>query len=172
MYTPAIRWLLVLVSVGFGVYELCMGDLRGLLLLFAVGLLIFGHFRYGTVWLAWRAARGGNRERAAALLSRVQSVDSLNSQNRAYYHLLQGLLASTGEQSEAAAHLEKVSKAALRTDNDRCLLACLRTSNALKQGDRSDAEASLQEARTYPQNPRTQKLLEKIEEEFREAGEP
>jgi hypothetical protein len=50
-----------------------------------------GYFRHGTVWLAFRAQRRGNTERAKRLLQEIVYFNWLSSQSQVYYQFLVGI---------------------------------------------------------------------------------
>lgn len=104
MYSLRLRVLLILASLILGVVALVRGPARaGVLFLTAAAALIYGHYRYGTIWLAFRAYRRGEVERAASLLAQMRPTALLRKRDLAYYHFLRGAIAEQrGEGSVAA----------------------------------------------------------------------
>jgi hypothetical protein len=122
MLPPRIRWLLAVGSFAFGCYRVIAGDWLGLGLLALSAWLTYGYFKYGTVWLAFRAVAGGQMEKAAGLLQEVRRPEALGGQDRGYFELASGFVCVSRAQNERAEqHLRSALAAQLRTDNDRAL---------------------------------------------------
>ena len=148
MFTPVTRAFLILGSIAYAIWLFSMGNLGGILFLVAAACLVFGYFRYGTIWLAFQAVRKGKFKLAEKLIGKVFDPNSLNPQSRAYYHWVHGMLAlKHGDLNRARDFLDLAATGKLRTSNDRSMVACTLTQIALAKGDRVAAEEQLQKAR-------------------------
>jgi hypothetical protein len=122
MFPLWVRLLLIAAMLGRGSYLIYSGDRTGYLGIAAAMLFVYGYFRYGTVWLAWRAAQKGKLDAAQRLLAQNRFPSALTSQSRAYHEFLSGVIAfNHGQDSDAERHLRTSLNFAFRTENDRCL---------------------------------------------------
>lgn len=148
MYSIPVRLALVVSSIGFGIYLIRAGDSLGWMLMVVAALLVYGHFRYGTVWLAFRAVKRSDMDRAARLLTQVSNPKTLSSQQRAYFEMVSGMVAAHREQgAEAEQHLQASLDYRLRTENDRAIVEATLAELLAKRGDISGARALLDSAR-------------------------
>ncbi len=109
----------MLFSLVFGVWRLLEGDTFGWLSIIAAVLLVVGHFRYGTVWLAFKLAQLGRLESAKKLLLQVKRPQYLSIESRTYYNFLFGaILKDEAKNAEAEVHLRSALAGRLRTNND------------------------------------------------------
>ncbi|HYQ14811.1 MAG TPA: hypothetical protein VEQ58_03610, partial [Polyangiaceae bacterium] len=148
MLTPKLRFVLAVVSFLFGVYRVISGDYAGLALLAASAFLAYGYFKYGTVWLAFRAVSGGEIDKAAELLQQVKRPSSLGAQERAYYELASGFVcASRAQNEQAEQHLRLALQNQLRTDNDRALAEAILAQLLVARDEPTEARRVLEAAR-------------------------
>lgn len=164
MFHPVVRFLLVAACVLYGVWSLQAGRETWIVPFLAAGLLAWGYFRHGTVWLAFRAARRGDFDRSGRLIAKVREPERLTDQNRAYYHWIRGMLAlERGDLAPAREHLETAGRGKLRTANDRSIVACQTAEVCARLGDRAAAQVYLTNARAQPHKPQVDELIAKVE---------
>lgn len=165
MFTFSIRMILVAATACVGAYRLSSGNQDGAMLLVASGLLVYGHFRYGTVWLAYRAARAGKFERAGQLLSQISRPSILSSQMRAYYEFVHGAVAANSDRNEQAEqHFRNALQFKLRTDNDRCVVEINLAELLAQRGALDEARELVASARTRHCNPQVAAIVETVAE--------
>ncbi len=137
MFSTSVRIALIVAALGLGLVEVSTGNSIGYCLIAAAALLAYGHFRYGPVWLAFRALKAGDADRAARLLSQVKRPSWLSSPQRAYFEFASGALAAArGADADAEQHLRAALAHELRTDNDRCAVEVDLARLLAKRGDR------------------------------------
>jgi hypothetical protein len=171
MFPLAIRVPLIVLTLAFGIYHLPSSPTRGAVYLFACALLVVGHFRYGTVWFAFRAFRRGNLPKARRLLARVRNPDHLSSRFRAYYDWMQGAFAiDDGEPEKAIDLLDRAFTGGLQTDHARCGVALLMATALLDMGDRETATEVLERARTIAHRPSLRPVFESLEARLADGG--
>jgi hypothetical protein len=164
MFTPAVRYILIGLGLALSAVFFAKGRWVGLFPLLAVGLLVYGHFRFGTVGLAFRALRQGDMERAETLLRKVADPEKLNPQARAYHDWIKGVVTTArGELEQARPYLESAVGGALRTSNDRSLALCCLAEVAAKSGNRGEAGEILERARAEPHTPSVDQVIANIE---------
>jgi hypothetical protein len=142
MYSPRLRFgLIVLLLVsGFAVLFVYQYWVAVLMLWSTALLLMFGHFRYGSIIATLWALRQGNIEKASELLAAIKRPQWLSRRYRAYYFFCLGLVAFyrkqmdegvahfneslaqglSGKQELAIAHLNLAHAAYIRQDWDSC----------------------------------------------------
>ena len=136
--------LVVLLCCALGVVQLRADVGSGVAFLVAGALFAYGHFRYGPVWLALRAARAGDIDRAATLLGQVRRPAMLSRESSAYYHLTQAvIMLARCEPAEAERALHGALSLGLRTRNDRAVAHLLLAEVLLARSARIEAEAQL-----------------------------
>jgi predicted Zn-dependent protease len=134
-------------------------------MLIAACSLAYGYFRYGTVWLAFRALRAGHAGRARALLDQVAFPDYLRSQDRAYYEMLRGLLAREKEEwATAREHLQRALEGDLRTANNRSMVECALAEALLNCGESTAAREHLELARRHDHKTEMAAAIREVEE--------
>ena len=170
MFTAPIRLALFAVCIGLGVYGLYTGQATAWAYLLAAVLLVYGHFRYGPVWLAWRAVRNNDLERAKRLLAGVSNPGSLRPDQSAYFSFAQGLVAlNEGDLGAAVEHLTKASEGKLRTSNDRSLAVMYLSAAKFDLGEQDAARALLEKARSIPHKSGVASFLDDLDAKFQAA---
>lgn len=147
MFSPRVRALLAAVSFAFGCYQVVSGHYVGLVFFAVAAFLAYGYFKYGTVWLAFRAVARGEMEGAAKLLAQVRKPEALGAQDRGYYELASGFVcASRGQNERAEAHLRAALAHELRTDNDRALAEAVLAQLLIARDEMVEARKLLERA--------------------------
>jgi outer membrane PBP1 activator LpoA protein len=163
MFTATVRFALATIASCYGVYLISAGDRTGVLGLAVAALLVYGYFRYGTVWLAFRAAQQDNIERARRLLSQIKYPSLLASQSRAYYELLAGHIAlSQQQESTAETHFRTSLNYRLRTQNDRCLAEVTLAEILAKSGRTAEAREFVAHANSRFCRPEIRERIEQV----------
>jgi len=165
---------LILLCIGLAAYLLAAGrSFAGAAALAIAASLAYGYFRYGTVWLAFRALRAGRSDRARALLDQIRFPDRLRSQDRAYYEMLHGMLACEREEwTTAKDHFQRAREHRLRTANDRSMVECLLAEVLLRCGDPVAAREHLELARGHFPKPEVAAAIRNVEELIARGTEP
>lgn len=85
----------------------------------AAGLIIYGHYRYGTVYIAFQELKKENYDKAEKLISKIKNPDLLSNGQKSYYHFIQGAIASNKDEWEKSYfEWSKAIEIGLRTEND------------------------------------------------------
>lgn len=164
MLTPPLRFAIVAVCLVYGAWSLGHGRIDGLIPILGALVLLWVHYRFGTVWLAFGALQKGDDEKARQLIDKVLHPDSLNDQHRAYFNWIKGVLAGKeNDLTTARKFLIAAQDGELRTMNDRCIVACLLAEIALKLDDPVEARAQLDLVRSQPHKPQVDAMVEAIE---------
>lgn len=165
MFSGWMRVGLVFVSGILGVYQLQQRHhATAAMFLVAIVLLIYGHYRYGTVWLAFRRLRTGDTRRASRLLAQISTPRLLNSQNRAYYEWIKGELAcEAGDFAAAESHFRQSLAHDLRTSNNRCVVEARLAAVLIKQNMSEEAQELIRVARQRQHKPQIDTILDDLE---------
>lgn len=151
MFTPVVRLAAVLVLLALAIRELGERPVLSAAWFACAACLAYGHFRYGTVWLASRAVRRGDFAKAKSLLGRIRRPDLLRRVDRAHYEYIRGAIdLDEGNAAGAIAHLRSALDGGLHTSNNRCVVACMLAEASLGIGDREGAARYLEIARGLP----------------------
>jgi hypothetical protein len=117
MFSPTLRLLLILASIGFGVHQLTRGNfLAGAGFLTGAALLAWGHVRYGTVWAAFKRLQAGDVRGANQMLDHLEAVLDLRRKR--------GLFIEERHAAEALAlrgHTEAALDALEKAERDRTI---------------------------------------------------
>ena len=162
MFSNPIRLALVLGCVGFGIYRVLYGDRMGLLYVVAGILVAYGYFRYSTVWLAFRAVRKGELDRAGACY-RKRGILPVCLHSSAYFELASGIVsANRGEEEAAERHLRAALGHELRTENDRCVAEVCLAELLARRGNLDEARELVTQARTRHHKPELAEWIDRI----------
>jgi uncharacterized protein HemY len=170
MFTSSVRLVLIVVVVSLGIYMLTQRNSTGIFLLFAGVLLLVGYFRYGSIWIAFRAYNQGNIEQARKLIGQVRNPQALNAQHQAYYNWIQGGIAASEGKSETAYRLlQAAANGRLRTQNDKSVVEYMLSDLARSMGNIGLARQHLERARSFSHRPQLDSLLADLEYKLNEA---
>ena len=173
MFTPAVRLLVIAISVALGIHALPENPFQATLFFVVVPLIVYGYFRYGTVWLAFRAMRKGRLGRAERIIDKVRFPDWLRASDRAYYEWIKGALASErGDDEAAELHLRAAIDRGFRTANDRSVAKASLADILLSRGDPESARECLAEARSTPHKATLDPFIEQIEARLQDPASP
>ncbi|MCB9613219.1 MAG: tetratricopeptide repeat protein [Sandaracinus sp.] len=162
MLTPLFRWLLVALSIAFGVLRLMQGQPVGVLFLVGGAMLAVGHFLYGSVRAAFFSLRRGDLARAQKLIERSPPRFQ-TAETRAYRHwVLAALAEARGKLPDARDELSRALEHGPKSTNDRVLALGTLAAIHLKLGERADATRRLDEAEALQPEPRVRALLAKV----------
>lgn len=166
MFSPLTRYGMIALSIFAAVGMFLQGRwIVGSLFVVAAGLLVWGHQRYGNVWLAFQAYRRGDLDGLARRLADVKHPERLEPQSRAYFELLSGVVAHREGRLEAArAHLGAALAGGLRTTHIQAVARVHLAHVELEGGDPAAARAQLAQARAIPHRPALDAMIGAVEE--------
>ena len=151
MFPAPVRWSIVAVLVVVGVWDLLTPSWSAVLPLAAATIMALGHWRYSTVWFAWRAFRRDDFDKVQELLARVPSYSHLTPQCRSTYDWMMGaVMLHQGSLAQARHYLERAVAGNVRTANNRSIIHLLLSRTALQQGNLELASEHLAAAAKLP----------------------
>jgi tetratricopeptide (TPR) repeat protein len=131
-------------------------------------LLIWSHFKQGTVMLAAKAFHHKDYDKAENLLKEIKDPDSLSSKRRGFYEFIYGnieLQKNNFESSEY--HFQIASRFALRNENDKGIVLAQLANLNLRKHEFEKAKAYIDKAKTLRISARVQSIIQKIEQEIK-----
>lgn len=172
MFTNRARQLVIFVFILvmlFSIYEQAY-EIVGLALL-AIGILVWGYFKEGTVILAAKDFHDKNYEKTESLLRQIDQPKWLSRKRRGYYEYMMGGIALQKQDFEAAEnHYETAAQFPLKSVNDH-VAALVHVANINIRQHRFDkAEAYLGLALKQNQNltSKMRDVITKLEKEIKQ----
>lgn len=166
MHSRWIRFALVVVAISLGAYQLSSGRYgMGLAFIAAGAGLLWVHLRYGTVSLAFGKLQAGDVEGARRLIRETRHPDLLAAQDRAYYELIMGMLASLeSDFPSAEVHLRRALRFEMRRKAERAVVEAHLAAALLENGKATEASELIATARGRNPGPEVMGLLDKLED--------
>jgi len=144
-----------------------ISDVEGWLFLFAGLALIWGYFRYGTIWKAFRLYQKNDLDGLEIQLSNIKKPEWLNAENKAYYHWLNGVILSKDEKwKEAYSNFEIASKGPLRTENALSIVYVCLADTSVFLNDIVKAKEYLVKAKELNHNEGVKQGIEEVEQKI------
>ena len=136
----------------------------------AAGLLIYGHFRYGNVYVAFQELKKENYDKAEKLINNIKNPNTLSKSQKSYYHFTLGLLASNSQDWEKSySELSKALDVGLRTENDTSI-ALLNLANVeLERKNYGQANEFIKKTRKFNLKPLIESETNRIQNEINVA---
>lgn len=170
MFSARTRWLLVTGASLLAFANFARGrTVWGAAFAVAASLVLWGHWRYGSVFAAWQALLKEDRDRARRLLAGTPRPSLLAPRHRAYYHWVRGiLLAHEGETGAAREELERALEGPLRSSSNQALLRAQLAELEIGAGRWRDAERHLRAAHGLRARPGVASIIEELVAELKE----
>ena len=173
MYSPVVRILMGLAGLVLIYYYFQAGsELAGYITLFGVALIVWGYFKNGTVYLAWRAVKKEQFEKAERILNQVRYPELLKKEQRGFYHFARGLIEANRNNSDAAyRNLSDALKFGVRTENNIAIINLNLAGLDFEQGKINEAKEHIKMARTMKYSPALESELLKMEEKINNTAQ-
>lgn len=113
MLNKIIKYVLILASLGWAVFQFTKGNIgNGILFVLIAGIFVLSLFKNELIIWAFIQLRRGKFEKAGRTLDRIRHPEHLTNAQEAYYYYLRGLIFA---QTQSATKAEKFFKRALST---------------------------------------------------------
>lgn len=168
MFNPIIRIVLFCISLAAAFFYFMKAEYFSMtMMLVAAGLFIYGHYRYGTVYVAFQELKKGRYEKAEKLISKIKNPDILSKGQKSYYHFTQGAIASHKEDwGKSYSEWSKALDIGLRTENDTSI-ALLNLANVEFERKNFDkANAFIKKTRALNLKPLIASEVDRIQNEI------
>ncbi len=168
MFSNSLRLILIIISLLFGVYQFFKGELySGYLFLVAALFLIYGFFRYGSVWSAFQQIKNSKNTKVENLVNSVKYPNLLSNQQKAYYFFTKAVLEQDKNNLDEAEffYIQAIEKG-LKTSNDEAI-ANLNLAHIYREKKMSDlAQSRLQKTIELPHKKEVDKEIQKLKLEL------
>ena len=171
MFTPAIRVILVILSLIASVYFYTKEDFANMsMMLIAGGLFIYGYFKYGTVYAAFQQVKKDNIKKAEELISKIKNPEKLTNGHKSYYYFTTGIIALDNKEFEKShSDLTQALNIGLRTENDKSIVLLNLANIELLKKNYTEANEFIKKARELNLKPLVKSEANRIENEINVA---
>lgn len=171
MYSPLVRIIFCLIGL-FLAYEFYKQNnwisFGGML--FAIGLILWGYFKNGTVYIAFQQLKKKNYLKAEKLLSKIKDPDALSKSQRGYYYFTRGFVLLNKEKlDDSLKDLTTALKIGLRTENDTSIVTLNIAAIELEKGNFEESRNYIEKTRSMKLKPMVIVELEKLEKDLTEV---
>ena len=138
----------------------------------AAGLLAYGYFRYGSVWVVFQHIKSGELTKAEKLLDAIKNPQLLSGQQKAYYFFSRALIEEHRNNLDVAEScLKQALELGLRTANDTAIANLNLANIYYRKGMFNEARDRLKEASGLPHKPQVAEEIQKLKQTLDAHGE-
>lgn len=168
MFNPIVRIILVVLGLFLAWNFYSNGDLPiAFVVLFAVGLIVWGYFKYGTVYTAFRRLKNEDFQKAEELLLKIKNPSLLLKSQKSYYHFIKGFLELNKRNIETSfIELTKALNLGLRTENDTSIVLLHLAAIELERNNMKEAIIYLEKIKNLNHDIELEQEIERIENEI------
>lgn len=142
------------------------------LMFLAGGIIVYGYFRYGSVYAAFQELKKENYEMAEKLISEIKNPNYLVKSQKSYYHFTKGTLASNnGQWNLSFDELTKALAIGLRTENDKSIVLLNLAHVELERKNYDEALDFIVKVKELKLKPLVKSETDRIENEIKIAQE-
>ena len=171
MYSYKSRISLILICLLIGGVAFLDGRVHlGGFALTVVALLIWGHFRYSTVWIAFRKIQSDRYEEAEKLIDQIRNPNRLDSSHKAYYFWTLAFIELHKHNYQSAeGHLLEALNYDLKTDNDQAIINLSLAEIQIGFEKYMEAEKYITKAKELNTRPMVVDLIEEVIKQIKAA---
>lgn len=168
MFTPTTRIILIVLNLIFATFYFFQDKIGlGSGFLIAAALFVYGYFKDGTVYLAFKHLKKQQFDKAEQLLTKIKNPDLLAKGQRAYYHFSKGIIAAHREQwTDCLSELQLATKTGLRTENDQSIALLGMAEAAFELNQIPEAQAYIDQVKGLKIKPLVKQELKGIEDKI------
>ena len=162
IWVIAIACILLVWTLYEQVYEIAA------VIIIGIALLVWGHFKEGTVVMAAREFHDKNYEGAEELLKEIKDPDRLGRHRRGFYEFIYGNIElHRHNYAEAERHFQIATKFPLRNQNDKAIVLVHLANLNLRKKEPERAKAYVEKAKTFKITARVKNIIQNIEQEIK-----
>lgn len=124
MFNNSVRLILSVIFLSLAIYLFLTGRIQlGALIVVAVIFLMYGYFRYGSVWSAFKDLQKGRNDKAEKLINSIKYPDLLTNQQKGFYFFTKAIIEQDKENFDEAESLYlKALELGVRTKNNEAII--------------------------------------------------
>lgn len=147
------------------------GDFQSMFLMLLVSVLVvYGYFKYGTVYAACRQMKKDNIKKAEKLIATIKHPERLGKGHKSYYYFTSGIIALEYKDLEKShSELTRALEIGLRTENDTSIVLLNLANIELMRKNFSKAKDYIIEVRKLTLKPLVALETDRIEGEINTA---
>lgn len=171
MFSKSFRPILITICFGLSVaFTLQNAYYEAVLFSIAGALLIIGHFRHSSVWLAMYYFKKRQFEKGRKHLISIKNPDRLVKSTRGYYYWGMGIINVFDKDfGTAITNFEKALAIGMRTKHDLAIIHLNLAEVHLLQGEADRAKSYLQQAKSTPHKHVLNTLIQSVERKIADA---
>lgn len=172
MFSPAVRIILGIfgLAIAWEFYALDYPIVAAVMLA-AVIFMIWGYFRYGTVFLILQHLKQKNYDKAQRALSQIIYPNLLTKDQKSYYYFAKGVIEYRDHNiDESFGHLSRALELGLRTENDTALALLKLADIELDRGNYAEAKKHLSSIASLAHKPELDHEIEKVQKKILEQS--
>ena len=171
MYSPTIRAIIGIVGLFMARKFYSNGNMTStFMVLIGVGLVVWGYFKNGTVYIAFRQLKKQNYKKAEQLLMKIRYPGLLKRSQKSYYHFTKGLIELNKQNNDLAYNeLTAALDLGLRTQNDTSIVTLNLAALELERGNLKEAANFLSRTKDLDHKPELNIEIQRIESEINAA---
>ena len=140
------------------------------MILVSAVLLIYGHFKYGTVYIAFQELKKERYDKAEKLISKIKNPAMLSKQQKSYYHFTQGFILSNKKDWEMSySEFTKALHLGLRTKNDTSIVLLNLANIEFERKNFEQATVFIRKVREFDLKSIIESETDKLEKEINAA---
>jgi predicted negative regulator of RcsB-dependent stress response len=171
MYSPKIRIIISILGLYMAWNFYSSGNMTStFMVLIGVGLVFWGYFKNGTVYLAFQQLKKENYDKAEQLLAKISKPELLKKSQKGYYHFTKGFIEMNKQNTDAAfTELSSALSIGLRTQNDTSIVTLNLASIELERKNLGAAKNFLERTKALDHKPEINAEIERIEGDINAA---
>lgn len=168
MYNPIIRIIFAVFGLFMAWSFYSKGNLPvTIFVLVAVGLIIWGYFKNGTVYIAFKKLKNEDYQKAEELLLKIKNPNLLKKSQKSYYHFIKGYIELNKQNLETSfIELTKAINIGLRTDNDTSIVTMNLAKIELERNNFKEAMTYLEKTKSLNHKIELNPEIKRIENEI------
>lgn len=171
MYSPTVRAIIGVLGLFMAWKFYSNGNMTSTyMVLIGVGLIVWGYFKNGTVYMAFQQLRKENYGKAETLLMKTRYPELLKRSQKSYYHFTKGFIELNKQNNDLAYdELKTALDLGLRTQNDTSIVTLKLASLELGRRNLKEAENFISRTKDLNHKPELNIEIERIEAEINAA---
>ena len=171
MFNRFYRAILICICAVAAVFYYLKEDYGSMtMMLIAAGLFIYGYYRYGNVYIAFKALQIEDYAKAKKLISEIKNPELLVKGQKSYYHFSLGILASNEKKWNVSYNeLVEALNIGLRTKNDTSIVLLNLANVEFNRQNFDEAMDFIAQIKEMELNPLVRSEVDKLETEIIEV---